>query len=529
MAMRRDILRSGVWVTCGGMMLAGAVARGQGGVVDLPSSKQIVGAVPGSPQRVNSEPVSMAGSPDGRYVVTVNAGYGTFESKYEQSLAVMDTTTGKLVDFPDDRTATTGKQTLYSGLAFSGDGKHLYASMASLTDPAGSAKGDVGNGIAVYGFDGGKITPERLIPIGLQKLAGTRRTKLIGGVDGTMAVPYPAAIAVVEPTHGDKAAMNGAPGLLAGEWLLVADNLSDDALLIEVTTGKVVQRFDLSESDVVPATYPVAVAVSKDGSRGFVALWNASEVVELDLLNGTVGRRLALLKPTDPVKPGTHPCALVLSPDGRTLYVALANRDAVAAVDISGSNPTHGDKVAMNGAPGSSAVTRFAVKGYYDTRLAGQSYFGAEPVALAVSADGGRLYAANMGSDAVAAIKTKKLTAAAAKQGMVEPVGFIPTEWMPMSMALTGGKLYVATDKGRGTGPNNFAQRVTATAIPKTKQEFTYIATLLYGSLAAVDVSKVDLKAATAEVMTANRMKAAEEKIQGRWRRRADQACDLHH
>jgi DNA-binding beta-propeller fold protein YncE len=60
--------------------------------------------VPGSPQRVNSEPISMAVSPDGRYVVTVNAGYGTFESKYEQSLAVMDTQTGKVVDFPDDRT-----------------------------------------------------------------------------------------------------------------------------------------------------------------------------------------------------------------------------------------------------------------------------------------------------------------------------------------------------------------------------------------------------------------------------------------
>ncbi len=44
--------------------------------------------------------------------------------------------------------------------------------MASLTDPTGSATGDVGNGIAVYGFDAGKITPERMIPIGLQKLAG---------------------------------------------------------------------------------------------------------------------------------------------------------------------------------------------------------------------------------------------------------------------------------------------------------------------------------------------------------------------
>ena len=518
------VLRSAARVGLGAILLAatGVLAQGTGAVVNLPSSKQL-GAVPGSPQRVNSEPVSMAVSPDGRWVVTVNAGYGTFESKYEQSLAVMDTQTGRVTDFPDDRTAMTGKQTLYSGLAFSPSGHYLYASMASLTDPTGSEKGDVGNGIAVYGFDAGKITPERLMPIGLQKLEGTRRTKLIGGVDGAMGVPYPAAIAVDWPVFtGD--GTDG--GIAMREWLLVADNLSDDVLLTDALTGKVAKRFDLSESDAVPSTYPVAAAVSKDGTRGFVALWNASEVVELDLVNGTVRRRLALLKPRDPVKPGSHPCALEMSPDGKTLYVALANRDAVAAVDISGGNPTHRDETAMDGAPNSS---RFAVKGYYDTRLPGQSYFGAEPVALAVSADGSRLYAANMGSDAVAVIDTKKLTEKAAKQGMVEPVGFIPTEWMPMSLAIlpthggktamngapglvAGEKLFIATDKGRGTGPNNFAQRQVEGAASR-RSDFSYIATLLYGSLAAVDLSKVDLKAATAEVMTANRMKAAEESI----------------
>jgi DNA-binding beta-propeller fold protein YncE len=483
-------------------MLMAKGAQGQGRVVDLPSSKQIVGEAPGSPQRVNSEPVSMAVSPDGRYVVTVNAGYGTFESKYEQSLAVMDTQTGKVEDYPDERTATTGKQTLYSGLAFSGDGRHLYASMASLTDPTGGEKGDVGNGIAVYGFDAGKITPERLISIGLQKLAGTRRTKLIGGVDGTMGVPYPAAIAVVGRECTNR---NPCENDVPTSWILVADNLSDDVLLMDAATGKVEKRFDLSESDAVPSTYPVAVVVSKDGTRGFVALWNASEVVELNLVNGTMGRKLALLKPSDPVKPGTHPCALEISPDGKTLYVALANRDAVAAIDISG-----GTSQVSESRPG---APKFALKGYYDTRLPGQSYFGAEPVALAISADGRRLYVANMGSDAVAVIDMRKLTAAAAKQGMVEPEGFIPTEWMPMSLALTGRKLYVATDKGRGTGPTDFAQKVCAGAVPKEKESFSYIATLLYGSLAAVDVSKVDLKAATAEVMAANRMKAAAERI----------------
>jgi DNA-binding beta-propeller fold protein YncE len=488
------------------------LAQGTGLVVDLPSSKQIVGAAPGNPQRVNSEPVSMAVSPDGRYVVMVNAGYGTFESKYEQSLAVMDTRTGVVTDFPDERTATAGKQTLYSGLAFSGDGRHLYASMASLTDPTGSEKGDVGNGVVVYGFDAGEITPERMIAIGLQKLAGTRRTKLIGGVDGAMGVPYPAAIAVIPGPPED--------GNL--EQLLVADNLSDDVLLIDATTGVLVKRFDLSESDAVPSTYPIAVAVERNRggypSRAFVALWNASEVVELDLKNGTLGRRLALLKPSDPVKPGTHPCALEISPDGKTLYVALANRDSVAAIDIN--------------------KDAFELKGYFDTRLPGQSYFGAEPVALALSADGGRLYVANMGSDAVAVIDTRRLTAAAAKQGMVEPEGFIPTEWMPMSLAIskeqgTGNreKLYIATDKGRGTGPNDFAQRQVggSASSPKTKRDFSYIATLLYGSLAAVDVGMVDLKAATAEAMQSNRMRAAAERIEfaGNGSAKADPSATL--
>src|SRR5208337_5635216 len=121
-------------------------------VINLPSSKQLIGEAPGTPQRVNGLPISMAISPDGRYVVTVNAGYGTFESQYDQSLAVLDTQTGALVDFPDDRTQVRARQTLYSGLAFSHDGSHLYASMGSLTSPEGNGKDTTGSGIVVYSF-----------------------------------------------------------------------------------------------------------------------------------------------------------------------------------------------------------------------------------------------------------------------------------------------------------------------------------------------------------------------------------------
>jgi DNA-binding beta-propeller fold protein YncE len=492
------ILAVGLGWTC-------AMAQEKFGVVDLPSSKQL-SPVPGNPRRLNSLPISMAVSPDKRYVVTVNAGYGTVESKYLQSLAVMDTRTGKVMDFPDDRTNASGEQTLYSGLAFSGDGKHLYASMASLTAPEGDGKKTPGNGVAVYGFSEGKITQERVIPIGLQPLAGGRRTKLIGGKDGALGVPYPAAIAVLRSGCTKAHPCEDSPVPM----ILVADNLSDDVLLLDSRSGMILKRFDLSESDTVPGTYPVALAESKDGRRAFVALWNASEIVELDIVNGTVGRKLALLKPFDPVKPGTHPCALEISPDGKTLYVALANRDAVAAVDIGGGTPTHGDGTAVNGA---QSLGQFAVKGYFDTRLPGQSYFGAEPDTLALNADGSRLYVGNMGSDAVAVIDTRRLTAGTAKQGMVEPIGFVPTEWMPMSMAAVNGKLYVATAKGKGTGPNNFAQKIVEGS--KRKGESTYIGTLLYGSLAAIDAAEMEreLPKWTAEVMESNRMKAAAETI----------------
>jgi DNA-binding beta-propeller fold protein YncE len=344
-------------------LLGGASLSAQ--TIDLPSSKQLIGEIPGHPQRINSLPISMAVSPDGRYVVTVNAGYGTFESQYRQSLSVLDTQTGALADFPDARTSVRARQTLYSGLAFSRDGNHIFASMASLSDPKGDGKDAVGSGIAVYSFAAGKIAPERFIHLPMEPLAAGRKTRLPSGTDSDQGIPYAAAIAVV--------------GEAGKEKLLVAQDLSDDVVLLDSATGTIEKRFDLAESDAVPATYPIAVAATKDGKRAFVALWNESEIVELNLSRGTVERKLALLKPSKPMAPGTHPCDLAFSPDQKVLYVALANRDAVAAVNI--------------------AAGQFEVKGYFDTRLPGQSYFGAEPDALAVNGDGSRLYVANMATD----------------------------------------------------------------------------------------------------------------------------------
>jgi DNA-binding beta-propeller fold protein YncE len=476
-------MRSGVFLFLS-FVVAGAL---QAQTRDLSTSKQLMEPVPGQPQRLNSLPMSMAVSPDGRYVATVNAGYGTFESRYMQSLAVLDTKTGVLKDFPDDRTlARRDKQTLYSGLKFSADGTHLYASVGSLSDPEGTKKGDTGNGIAVYKFAEGALEAERFIKLPLQTLAAGRVTRLVGDTEGNKAVPFPADIAVVREGGAEK--------------LLVAGNLSDDVLLVDAATGAVEHRFDLAESNAVPSVYPAALTISRDGKRAFVALENASEIVELDLEKNAVGRKLALLKPASPVAASTHPCAFALTADGKTLYVALANRDAVAAVNVAGR--------------------AFAVEGYFDTRLPGQSYFGAEPVALALNGTGSRLYVANMASDAMAVIDTHRLSAKTAREGMVEPVGFVPTEWLPFATAFVpgakGGTLYVATGKGKGTAPNGTPQRATEEMKAlHVLRPYTYIATLLYGSLAAIDESAIEthMKVWTKEVLASNRMKAEEEKI----------------
>ncbi len=450
-----------------------------GGHIDLPSSKQITGVVPGNPQQIGSLPIAIAVSPDGRYVVTVNGGYGSLESSYEQSVSVLDTTTGKVTESPDSRTLGRSGQVLNSGLAFSADGKTLYGTIVSETDPEGKKAEDTGSGIQVYGFADGIITRDRIIKIPMQQLAAGRKTKLVRGDESAMGVPYPEAIAVV----GDK--------------LLVADNLSDDVLLLETATGKIVTRFDLSESDAVPSTYPVALAVSKDGKRGFVALWNASEVVELDLVKGTVTKKLALLKPAAATSASSHVTSLVLSPNGGALYAALGNRDAVAAIDLTAGG--------------------FKLKGYFDTRLPGQTFYGAIPESLAINADGSRLFVANMGSDAIAVIDTHKLTKSVVTKGMAEPIGFIPTEWMPTEVTFAGGKIFIASGKGTGTGPNNFPQRPAAGGSTggRPPSPTTYIATLLHGSLAVVDEKSAaaDLKSLTAETLEDNRMKAAEEKI----------------
>ena len=151
----------------------------------LPTSKMLTVPSPGRIGSTNSFPATMVLSPDGRYAALLNDGYGTQETLAHQSIAVLDLKSNQIADYPDARLSDESHQSYFLGLAFSSDGKHLYASVGSLTDPTGAKAGNTGNGIAVYSFAEGKVAPERFIPI--RAAAAVDREETRGWSDGAAA------------------------------------------------------------------------------------------------------------------------------------------------------------------------------------------------------------------------------------------------------------------------------------------------------------------------------------------------------
>ncbi len=160
------------------------------------------------------------------------------------------------------------------------------------------------------------------------------------------------------------------------------------------------------------------------------------------------------------------------------------------------------------------------MKGYFDTRLPGQSYFGAEPDALAVNADGSRLYAANMGSDAVAVIDTKKLTAKAAKSAMVEPDRFCADRVDAGFDGLYSVAIGRQALRGNGQGEGDRAERLSpADCCRRNRMDAGETAvtsrrccTARWQRLRKSDIAG-NLPAWTEQVLASNRMKAAQQQI----------------
>jgi len=435
--------------------------------INLPTSKSLTLPVPGYLARTNSFPATIALSPDGHYAALLNQGYGTQETGARQSIAILDLSNNQFHDFPDDRLSDdySTRQSYFIGLAFSSDSKHIYASMGSITDPTGEKPTSTGNGIAVYKFADGQVTPERFIKIPPQKLAEGKEVAFsLRKTPAGTALPYPAGFAVLPGAKGDR--------------LLIANNLSDNVVLLDVSSGQIEKSFDLSRSRYVPEAYPYTVIANKAGTKAWVSLWNGSTVAELDIETGEIARWFTVNLGQDPADPGSHPTTMILSPDEGWLSIALSNSDIIYALHVKGLKVKDAKIV-----PITRGASELAETGSYAVTTGRPYHLGSVPQAIALSANGARLFAASASLDAIAVFDVENGSIG------VAPLGFIPTEWYPSALAVVGNDLVIATAKGEGSGPNNMPGKLKG---ERKRKEHPYIPTLIGGSIQRISLADID-------------------------------------
>jgi DNA-binding beta-propeller fold protein YncE len=268
-------------------------------------------------QPVGQFPLAMVASPDGRALVLLLNGYR------EQGVQVLDRASGAVLQTLPQRAA-------FLGLAFSPDGRTLYASG--------------GNQDVVYRYD-------------WTEARATLRDSLVLAVKAARGsgTRYPGGVAASRD----------------GRFLYVAENLADSLAVVELASGRVAQRLATErypygvteapdgrvyvsawgghtvsvfargddgllreERRLTVARHPSAILLNRDGSRLFVASGSTDHVAVVDTKSGQVVARLLDPPPAGPHE-GATPNAIALSDDETRLFAAEADANAVAVFDLS--------------------------------------------------------------------------------------------------------------------------------------------------------------------------------------------------
>lgn len=242
--------------------------------------------------------------------------------------------------------------------------------------------------------------------------------------------------------------------------------------------GHSVGRFDLEsgkqrgEIPLPDDSYPYGVAWDKARDRLYVSLWGQAKVAVIDAGEGKIVATWATEE---------HPNELLISRDGKVLFVANANRNTVSVFDLDA---------------GKALET-------IGTAIAPDAPAGCTPSSLSLSADGKVLFVANANTNDVAAVNVEV-------PGASKPLGFIPVGWYPTAVrvARDGKTLLVANGKGASSkanrdGPNPLAGRGGA---DPTRE---YIGRLFKGTLSRIPFpSPSEMEGYTKRVYACSPLKA---------------------
>ncbi len=231
--------------------------------------------------------------------------------------------------------------------------------------------------------------------------------------------------------------------------LYVVTKNNNSLYVFNLLTKKIVQQYQLPAEAYACVLSPLKHLL-------YITCWGCDKLLIFDTDSKTFKESIAL---------GDNPNEMVLSKNGRYLYVCNGNENTVSVIDLN----------------------KNAVIETLNTALYADAPNGSTPNGLALSADEKTIYIANATNNCLAVFDVSK-------PGLSKAKGFIPAGWYPTSVKVIGKNIWVANGKGftsmanpLGPNPLRKAQAVGYQVGDSTKPATVqYIGGLFKGKLSII-------------------------------------------
>jgi YVTN family beta-propeller protein len=218
-----------------------------------------------------------------------------------------------------------------------------------------------------------------------------------------------------------------------------------------------------------------ACQLSLNKKELYISLWGGKKLLVFDVKQSTISATIDV---------GENPNEILLSKNGKILYVANAGDNSVSVIDIAKRKVLE----VLNAALYPDAPTGSASNG------------------LALTEDQRSLFVANADNNCLAVFDVSK-------PGFSRAKGFIPTGWYPTNVKLVHKKLFVSNGKGfssksnaKGPDPTKTDQEVNYQQgdYRKMQSRIEYIGGLFKGTMSIIDLPDEKTLAAYAQKVYAN-------------------------
>ncbi len=230
--------------------------------------------------------------------------------------------------------------------------------------------------------------------------------------------------------------------------LYVVTKENNSLYTINLKSKSIIQKDTLNDAGY-------ACLLSPSRKELYISSWGKKKVLVFDTERKKISAEIQV---------GDHPNELLLTRDGKTLFVANANDNSVSIIDIKTRKVTEALNAAM-----------------YADAPEGSSSNG-----LALSADEKTLYVANANNNALAVFDISI-------PGRTRSKGFIPVGWYPTNIKTVGKKIFVSNGKGFSSfanpnGPNPVErQQRTGRHEGEVIKQVEYIGGLMKGTMSIID------------------------------------------